>query len=48
MSISLLSLLVGHNVPATMGLNLRGLGLLYIRFLCFYGVFYLFGLVNFW
>ena len=50
-SISLLSLLVGHSGSATMGLNLRSLGFglsMYWDFFNFYCVFYLFGLVNFW
>ena len=49
MSISLLSLLVGYDGPATMGLNLRSLGLgisEYSDFCVPTGVFYLFGFVN--
>ena len=40
---------VGHDGPATMGLNLRplGFGITIYSVLCFYGVFYLLGLVNF-
>ena len=51
MSISLLSLCVGHNGSASMGLNFRSLGFgisIYSDFCVSSGFFfYLFGLVNF-
>ena len=51
MFISLLSLLVGYNGTATMGLNLRSprFGIsIYSDFCVSTAFFYLFGLMNFW
>ena len=51
MSISLLSLLVEHDGLAYNGskFEITGVWNFYIfGFLCFYGVLYLFGFVNFW